>query len=104
MCHYRCLDVTETCHRFLDLTGPFQLGGLPTPLPVDHVAVHNSHFVGCLRDLHIDGQFIDLGSFAWSNGTQEGCPEKANFCQFSPCQNSGLLHHKLSNKLANSNK
>ena len=81
--------MTETCHRFLDLTGPFQVGGLPSPLSTDHVVLHNNHFVGCMRDLYIDGQLLDLGSFVWSNGTSEGCPEKADFCQSSPCQNSG---------------
>jgi cadherin EGF LAG seven-pass G-type receptor 1 len=85
----RCQDVTETCHRFLDLTGPFHLGGLSTPLSADHHTVLNSHFIGCIRNLYIDGQMVDLATFAWNNGTVEGCPAKAKFCLSSPCQNSG---------------
>jgi len=86
--HFRCRDVTETCHRFLDLTGPFQLGGLSSF--ASSRAVRTSGFVGCIRDLYIDEHLIDLASYVWNNGTVEGCAAKARFCQSSPCQNSGL--------------
>ena len=90
--HFRCLDVTETCHRFLDLTGPFQLGGLSLghDSTAKHRAVRTSGFVGCIRDLHIDERLIDLASYVWNNGTSEGCAARTKFCQSSPCQNSGL--------------
>lgn len=55
---YRCAVFTETCHRFLDLTGPLQIGGLPS-LPT-HFQVSNKDFVGCISDLYIDHKFIDL--------------------------------------------
>lgn len=84
----RCSDVTETCHRFLDLTGPFQLGGLPS-IPTEF-QVNNSHFTGCIRDLYFDSQFVDLNSFAWRNGTSEGCAKKDFLCQPDSCKNAGL--------------
>lgn len=83
----RCSQVTETCHRFLDLTGPMQLGGLPA-IPSDF-QVTNKDFVGCISDLHIDYKFIDLNSFVADNGTTVGCPEKHAFCLSMPCHNNG---------------
>jgi len=95
--YFRCRDVTETCHRFLDLTGPFQLGGLSLEhhLAGRHRLIQPHSFVGCIRDLYIDGRLIDLASYVWNNGTVEGCAEKAKFCQSSPCQNSGFVAFQL---------
>lgn len=83
----RCSIVTETCHRFLDLTGPLQLGGLPA-IP-SSFRIRNKDFVGCVSDLYIDHIFIDLNSFVADNGTNPGCPEKVSFCSSSPCKNNG---------------
>jgi Laminin G domain. len=58
VCGFRCAIFTETCHRFLDLTGPLQIGGLPS-LPTNF-QVHTKDFVGCISDLYIDYKFIDL--------------------------------------------
>ncbi|KAJ4450280.1 hypothetical protein ANN_01700 [Periplaneta americana] len=79
----RCAVFTETCHRFLDLTGPLQIGGLPS-LPTSF-QVHTKDFVGCISDLYIDYKFIDLNSYVADNGTVAGCPEKKAFCLSNPC-------------------
>jgi len=91
--YFRCRDVTETCHRFLDLTGPFQLGGLSLGhhSAGRHQLVQPHSFIGCLHDLYVDGRLIDLALYVWNNDTVEGCAEKAKFCQSSPCHNSGLI-------------
>lgn len=83
----RCGLVTETCHRFLDLTGPLQVGGLPS-IP-SNFQIRNKDFVGCISDLHVDHQFIDLNSFVADNGTTAGCPEKKPFCASMPCKHNG---------------
>ncbi|XP_012235255.2 protocadherin-like wing polarity protein stan [Linepithema humile] len=83
----RCGLVTETCHRFLDLTGPLQLGGLPA-IP-SSFQIRNKDYVGCMSDLYIDHVFVDLNSFVADNGTNAGCPEKTAFCASSPCRNNG---------------
>ncbi|XP_063227767.1 protocadherin-like wing polarity protein stan [Bacillus rossius redtenbacheri] len=83
----RCAVLTETCHRFLDLTGPLQVGGLPS-LPTSF-QVHTKDFVGCISDLYIDYKFIDLNSYVADNGTISGCPEKKDFCMSNPCVNDG---------------
>lgn len=59
----KCAIFTETCHRFLDLTGPLQLGGLPS-LPTDF-QVQNKDFEGCISDLHIDHEFVDLNGYVY---------------------------------------
>ncbi|XP_065173819.1 protocadherin-like wing polarity protein stan isoform X2 [Atheta coriaria] len=84
----RCASLTETCHRFLDLTGPLQLGGLPT-LPAQFQA-HNHHYEGCISDFHVDYRFVDLNSYVADNGTVPGCPERRNFCSSRPCRNDGV--------------
>ncbi|XP_046828165.1 protocadherin-like wing polarity protein stan isoform X1 [Vespa crabro] len=83
----RCGLITETCHRFLDLTGPLQLGGLPA-IP-SNFPVRTKDFVGCISDLYIDHIFVDLNSFVADNGTNAGCPEKNAFCSSIPCKNNG---------------
>lgn len=84
----RCDMSTETCHRFLDLTGPLQIGGLPN-IP-SSFQVKNKDFVGCISDLYIDHKFIDLNSYVTDNGTIAGCPEKRSACNSAPCYNGGL--------------
>ncbi|XP_064483474.1 protocadherin-like wing polarity protein stan [Ornithodoros turicata] len=83
----RCADSMQTCYRFLDLTGPLQLGGLPdlsTHFPVSH-----KHFVGCISDLYVDNTLVDLNTFVANNATTRGCQEKRGFCHTQPCQNGG---------------
>ncbi|KAF7994935.1 hypothetical protein HCN44_004407 [Aphidius gifuensis] len=86
----RCNQATETCHRFLDLTGPMQLGGLPA-IPSDF-QVTNKDFIGCIKNLYIDYKFIDLNSYVADNGTTIGCPEKSSYCLSMPCNNNGKCH------------
>ncbi|KAI5643827.1 hypothetical protein NE865_04223 [Phthorimaea operculella] len=81
----RCDIPTETCHRFLDLTGPLQIGGLPN-IP-SSFQVKNKDFVGCISDFHIDHKFIDLNTYVADNGTIAGCPEKRSQCGSAPCYN-----------------
>lgn len=85
--YVRCSDITETCHRFLDLTGPLQLGSLPS-LHTEY-QLRNVHFVGCMRDLYVDGKLIDMNDHAWNSDTLEGCPQKTSFCESAPCRNGG---------------
>lgn len=56
--------------RSLDLTGPLLLGGVPN-LPEDF-PVHNRQFVGCMRNLSVDGKNVDMAGFIANNGTREG--------------------------------
>lgn len=56
----RCASPTEPCYRFLDLTGPLQVGGLPA-LPATFQP-KNHYFEGCISDLKIDYRFIDLNA------------------------------------------
>lgn len=90
----RCSQFTETCHRFLDLTAPLQLGGLPSAS--SEFQVRNRDYDGCIKDLYIDHQFIDLTSFVADNGTVAGCQEKKEFCSSSPCRNGGKCREGFS--------
>ncbi|XP_014243159.1 protocadherin-like wing polarity protein stan isoform X2 [Cimex lectularius] len=83
----RCAIVTESCHRFLDLTGPLHLGGLPPG--VIHPYLEQKSFAGCIADVHIDKKLVDLNKFVGNNGTKVGCVERDNFCSSSPCKNGG---------------
>ncbi|XP_023685991.2 cadherin EGF LAG seven-pass G-type receptor 1 isoform X1 [Paramormyrops kingsleyae] len=73
--------------KSLDLTGPLLLGGVPN-LPEDF-PVRNRDFVGCMRNLTVDSQPMDMASFIANNGTIAGCAAKRNFCSTSVCQNGG---------------
>ncbi|XP_041837378.1 cadherin EGF LAG seven-pass G-type receptor 2 isoform X2 [Melanotaenia boesemani] len=71
--------------KSLDLTGPLLLGGVPK-LPEDF-PVRNHQFVGCMKNLRIDNQHIDMASFIANNGTLPGCSAKRHFCNNNPCLN-----------------
>ncbi|XP_017706232.1 PREDICTED: cadherin EGF LAG seven-pass G-type receptor 1 [Rhinopithecus bieti] len=73
--------------KSLDLTGPLLLGGIPN-LPEDF-PVHNRQFVGCMRNLSVDGKNVDMAGFIANNGTREGCAARRNFCDGRRCQNGG---------------
>lgn len=83
----RCQDKMQSCYRFLDLTGPLQIGGLP-PLPTEFQTTATT-FTGCIGPISIDNQLIDLNSFVANNGTRPGCLEKRGFCHSFPCKNRG---------------
>ncbi|XP_074522154.1 cadherin EGF LAG seven-pass G-type receptor 2 isoform X2 [Halichoeres trimaculatus] len=73
--------------KSLDLTGPLLLGGVPK-LPEDF-PVRNRQFVGCIKNLRIDNQHVDMASFIANNGTLPGCSAKRHFCNNNPCLNGG---------------
>ena len=60
--------------RSLDLTGPLLLGGVPN-LPEDF-PVRNRQFVGCMRNLSVDGKNVDMASFIANNGTRAGANDR----------------------------
>lgn len=86
----RCKDRMQSCYRFLDLTGPLQVGGLP-PLPT-RFQTRSSSFVGCISDLMIDHEPIDMNQHVANNGTISGCLEKRGFCHSFPCKNRAKCH------------
>ncbi|XP_053689361.1 protocadherin-like wing polarity protein stan isoform X2 [Sabethes cyaneus] len=83
----RCVSLTESCHRFLDLTGPLQIGGLPKIF--SHFQIQSHDFIGCISDVYIDHKYIDLNAFIADNGTMTGCPQKSASCASEPCFNGG---------------
>nr|XP_018907159.1 PREDICTED: protocadherin-like wing polarity protein stan isoform X2 [Bemisia tabaci] len=85
----RCALFTETCYRFLDLTGPLQIGGLPSLPSSTSFQVQYTDFVGCISDVFIDHKLLDLNTYVADNGTLIGCAERKSFCSSQPCQNGG---------------
>jgi len=54
----RCDMFTESCQRFLDLTGPLYIGGLPAPSSSFQIEAHS--YLGCIKDVFLDHKFLDL--------------------------------------------
>ncbi|XP_075403418.1 cadherin EGF LAG seven-pass G-type receptor 3 [Tenrec ecaudatus] len=92
--NYSCAaaGMQTSSKKSLDLTGPLLLGGVPN-LP-ENFPVSHKDFVGCMRDLHIDGRRVDMAAFVANNGTTAGCQAKLRFCDSSPCKNSGLCSER----------
>uniref|UniRef100_A0AAY4AAI2 Neurexin-2-like n=1 Tax=Denticeps clupeoides TaxID=299321 RepID=A0AAY4AAI2_9TELE len=86
----------------LDLDGDMYLGGLPTdwqglPLPPEvWTAPLHLGFVGCVRDLFIDGRSRDLRRLAelqGSPGVSGFCTRETHkHCSSSPCSHGGQCH------------
>ncbi|XP_072027380.1 cadherin EGF LAG seven-pass G-type receptor 1-like [Amphiura filiformis] len=65
--------------RFLDLDGPLFLGAAQNYW--FGLAVENKNFVGCIRDVFIDYQQLDLNGYIKENSTKLGCDLRFN----DPC-------------------
>jgi len=74
----------QSDYRMLDLNSPMQIGALPS-LPTEFQISTINSFVGCMSDLYIDHQLVDLYTPIQDVGTQPGCPDKRNFCQQHSC-------------------
>ncbi|XP_077984710.1 cadherin EGF LAG seven-pass G-type receptor 2-like isoform X2 [Glandiceps talaboti] len=89
--NYTCAAKTtmteDADFKFLDLTGPFMLGGLAS-LPEDF-PVSNKEFHGCIRNVYIDYKLLDLNSYVADNGTEPQCRNKDDYCASNPCKNGG---------------
>lgn len=64
------MHVVPSALRSLDLTGPLLLGGVPK-LPEDF-PIRNRQFVGCMKNLRVDSQHVDMAGFIANNGTLPG--------------------------------
>ena len=83
-----CGFYSGKCTKFLDLTGPLMIGGIPKK-HVKSRKFSSESFVGCIRNLQIDREVINMNSYVHNNGSIMGCPEKRDFCASSPCKNDG---------------
>ena len=77
----------NNCGQLLDLTGPLQIGGLPTL--TSHFQITNKHYVGCMKDLYIDNDLLDFNKYVEDHGTMAGCQRKQDFCRVAPCKHGG---------------
>lgn len=86
-------------NEILDLEGDLYLGGLPDSrgvlvLPTElWTAILNYGYVGCVRDLFIDGRSKDIRQIAQSQnmtGIRSSCTKATGKqCDSNPCKNSG---------------
>ncbi|XP_011373757.1 cadherin EGF LAG seven-pass G-type receptor 3 [Pteropus vampyrus] len=92
--NYSCAaaGMQTSSKKSLDLTGPLLLGGVPN-LP-ENFPVSHKDFIGCMRDLNIDGRRVDMAAFVANNGTMAGCQAKLHFCDSNPCKNSGFCSER----------
>lgn len=87
-------------NEILDLEGDLYLGGLPDSrvalvLPTElWTAMLDYGYVGCVRDLFIDGRSKDIRQIAQSQnvtGIKSSCTKATGKqCDSSPCKNSGV--------------
>lgn len=87
-------------NEILDLEGDLYLGGLPDSrvalvLPTElWTAMLDYGYVGCIRDLFIDGRSKDIRQIAQSQnvtGIKSSCTKATGKqCDSSPCKNSGV--------------
>ncbi|XP_070552281.1 protocadherin Fat 4-like [Ptychodera flava] len=76
----------------LDLDGvPLNIGGVKS---IESIALHpgqlsTTDFVGCMRDVYINGNFYDLKTPLDDYGVSSKCPRDVDKCASDPCQNGG---------------
>ena len=52
-------------------------------------------FKGCIRNVYVNDQLLDMADFLLENGTTEECPETSS-CQSAPCLNGGTCRETYS--------
>lgn len=87
-------------NEILDLEGDLYLGGLPDSrvglvLPTElWTAMLNYGYVGCIRDLFIDGRSKDIRQIAEAQngvGIKSSCSKvTGKQCDSNPCKNNGI--------------
>ncbi|XP_077983782.1 protocadherin Fat 4-like [Glandiceps talaboti] len=85
-------ETTSQGYNQLDLDGePLHLGGVKSieSITLRPGQVSTSDFVGCMRDVYINGQFYDLTQPLDIMGVEAKCPRDVTLCESSPCQNGG---------------
>ena len=71
--------------RSLDLSAPLHIGGLPNSIGT--VPIHNKDFVGCIQNIKIDHELIDLNDYLENHLTQPKCLNISNNCETAnPCK------------------
>ena len=86
--YFSCASASSNCQKFFDLTGPLQIGGVPT-LP-STFQIENKEYIGCMKDFYMDYKLVDFSQAVANNGSEPGCGEKKAFCRSSPCQHGGM--------------
>lgn len=79
----------QNCNRLLDLTGPLQLGSFPVSFNAEQFDAPD--FEGCISDLYLDNEMVDLDSAIANHLTTVGCPPKISRCHLFPCKKGGMF-------------
>jgi hypothetical protein len=80
------MDVTPGDKEYLNLGLPLYLGGIYQTRQ-DH-SLSAIGFQGCMRNVYVNDQLLDMADFLMENGTTKECPETFS-CQSAPCSNGG---------------
>eukprot|EP00117_Sycon_ciliatum_P025837 scpid1780/ scgid2551/ Cadherin EGF LAG seven-pass G-type receptor 2; Cadherin family member 10; Epidermal growth factor-like protein 2; Flamingo homolog 3; Multiple epidermal growth factor-like domains protein 3 len=79
--------------RSLDLGGPLYIGGLRSAFNSE---LSNQHFVGCIRDIVVNEQYLDFSSSIDQSAgvTLSACPPlSSQFCDGAVCGNNGVCQN-----------
>ncbi|KRZ90162.1 Protocadherin-like wing polarity protein stan [Trichinella sp. T8] len=82
----KCNDPMVPCYRFLDITSPLYLGGLPSRNRHQRFRIMPVGFVGCMGHLYIDYKMINLNHYISNQMTVPGCAAMTKNCRRNPCQ------------------
>lgn len=84
-----CANPGALCNRFLDLTGPLYLGGIPEGQR--ETRIKSKHFNGCIQNLEIDSKFVDLSDYFEEHGTEKGSSSHAKRYVMQQAKNPCML-------------
>lgn len=101
------IKITNTPNELLELTGPLIIGGIyPSHImppatnpslkipPYFYSGMLGNGFVGCIQDVEVNGQFVNLTQYALleavSGVNTEMCTPMPNQCDIGNCMNDGV--------------
>ncbi|KHJ46416.1 laminin G domain protein, partial [Trichuris suis] len=91
----KCDDRAISCYRFLDLSSPLYVGGLPQRNKQKRFRLTTPGFSGCISDLHIDHNLVDMDRYVDNHMTIAGCSGMKMYCQENPCLNGAACNNRL---------
>ena len=76
------LHSTLFIFSFLNLGLPLWIGGVPFPAPFSPDHISSVGFAGCIRNITIDNQLLDLEAFIEQRNSERGCGQAYDRCGF----------------------
>lgn len=76
-------------YSFLDVNSPLVVGGAPEGTSYNHIPVNTNNYIGCIRNLVVDGNTQDFSDALIHDQVTTGCSNTDRHCSSDSCAEGG---------------